>query len=645
MTRKTRDVRQYVELPAIVLALPLAPGTAIEKPERLILTLDGHSLDLGALCFLRRGERRRGRNNKILRPTPVDPSSLSPERVGSVKRLIKFFSDRLADDGYRPASIIGQFSTLKRFIDWCDSKGHNGALTGGPETYAAYKDFVDYLRESIRNNSMRRAHAWDLQLGVEKILRDFLNVHDLLRGVNRIYHPKGDDTPTEPPDETALAKASALSEAVFLGFTDFVVRKLPYPYKLALPLYLGWEDNWLWIFPDQQWCVPPTLREKVSASQRKNRNYNYVEGRLITDEEATLIYKTPSRGRQELKRATENIARANRESHHHSRIQVAIKAHNAFVNLFMTQTGVTLQIARDLRWSEENEYSVGAIQQGFREIKWRANGKEIHIVLRSQFLPLFRKYLSLRSAMLGKRRFPYLFLTFGVNFNEPPSKMTTGVITSVFDTLHRIDPSITRITARALRSAKQDFHITRDDPTIAAAILAHSESTARRHYSAGTKSTHYEQITTFLGKVKQAAIHRIVILRRTSNNNCRDSDVGGCQKYGSPASLDASAPIRPDCTKPEGCLFCTEYRVHADELDLRKLASCAYVVERTINAPGAGVYFEPVLERIREILDEVTSRGRGALVTRILHEVNVEGKLSPYWEEKLTLLEELEIAS
>ncbi|MFL9895897.1 hypothetical protein [Paraburkholderia sp. RL17-381-BIF-C] len=641
----TTSAVRYVELRPIILSVPLSPRCAIKYPERVILDFGESSLDVGALCFLRRGKRPSGRKKGMpLRSTPVDRSSLLHARIPIVRKLIRFLSDRQTEDGYRLNSVLGQFYNLRIFLDWCDLNEHVNALSGGPESYAAFKAFVDFLQKSIHNNSSRRFTAWQTQLYVEKMLRDFLNIHDLFRNVNRIYQPAGDRTRTEPPNETELAKSAALCEGLFDGFTKLVVDELPFPYKLILPKYLGWKDYWLWIFPDVQWCLAKTMSGERKITRRKNRNYDYIAGKIIDLDEAITIYKRPSIARQEIKRTSEFLMQANRDNRHFFRLMLAIKAHNSFASLFIAQTGITMQVARDIPWNNDDQYTVSNVQQGFRELKWRAGGKPSHAVIRSQFLPLFKKYLSLRRYLLGTQTFPYLFLSLGSNYADSPRKMNGGIFGNLLPSLRRIDPSITSIASRALRSAKQDFHVTRDDPSVAATIMGHTESTANEYYSNGTKTSHYDQMTTFFAKVKQAAIRRIVLLRRSASNNYRASEVGGCINYGSPASLDQVAPITPDCAKPEGCLFCSQCRVHADEIDIRKLASCAYVVERIINLPSAEAYFRPVQDRIREILDEVCSRGREAMVKRILHEVNAEGRLSPYWEEKLALLEELEIA-
>ena len=91
--------------------------------------------------------------------------------------------------------------------------------------------------------------------------------------------------------------------------------------------------------------------------------------------------------------------------------------------------------------------------------------------------------------------------------------------------------------------------------------------------------------------------------------------VGACASFGAPQPVEGNVPAIPDCRRAEGCLFCDKFRVHADERDTRKLLSCRYCIQQTSHLAASEEQFQrpfnPILERIQAILDEVDRREAG----------------------------------
>ena len=123
--------------------------------------------------------------------------------------------------------------------------------------------------------------------------------------------------------------------------------------------------------------------------------------------------------------------------------------------------------------------------------------------------------------------------------------------------------------------------------------------------------------------------------------------VGKCSSFGNPHKSSA-APLTPDCKGPEGCLFCDNFKVHADERDTRKLISCRYCLQQSAHLTASEEHclalFGPIFDRIAVILSEVRRRQAG-LVERIEHEVVNDGELDPYWASKLEMLVNLELTA
>ncbi len=108
-----------------------------------------------------------------------------------------------------------------------------------------------------------------------------------------------------------------------------------------------------------------------------------------------------------------------------------------------------------------------------------------------------------------------------------------------------------------------------------------------------------------------------------------------------------SITVQPDCRSIEGCLFCDQYRVHADTSDIRKLLSCRHCVRLVSRRAGAlGEYessFGVVLRRIDFLLDELRLR-EAALVDQIEFDVDANGNLDAFWSTKIDQLYELGVA-
>lgn len=630
--------------PIEVVDLPIDDHIEIEQPERVVIKIGKSSVDIGSLCYIRRSKTPRKRSCKNhTYSSEVELSSLSKERCRHVVRLIQFLSGRLSSGGYRSNTVIGNYAVLKAFIDWCDDRQFHDALSGESGTYTAFKAYIDYLREQVNCHMMRPAYATGMQHKISKLLESIFDLHDLDRNVELMPHSRADIVHVEPPSESDLAKLCGLSHAVFEGVANFVLNVSPYPYRLELPHYLNWAPQGLWIFPEQQWCMPPHLLLHRATRARKNPNYDYLHGRVLTFEEAIEMPTGKKPTRYDATRTKMLVAAANDDPRHYYRLRAAMLAHNCFLVLFSAQTGLNPSVVCALKWAEG--MAVDPAQQGFRELKWRAGGKQVSVVIRSNFLPVFKKFLALRSYIMGDEEHDSLFISRGPNFTYELQAAPTSVVSAAQKILRRIDPDLKIIPARGLRAAKQDFHMSQSDPATAAQIMGHSEEVALRAYSAGTKTNHFVEMSGFLASVKQAAQRRVVMSDAEANGETKHGSLGYCVGINYPAPIADNVPVVPDCQKHEGCLFCDKYRVHADAVDVRKLASCAYVIEQTLSVPGADEHFRPVLQRIDEVLGEISCHaGNSGMVAQIVRQVKVNGDLDPYWAAKWTLLSEIEIA-
>jgi len=369
--------------------------------------------------------------------------------------------------------------------------------------------------------------------------------------------------------------------------------------------------------------------------------YDYSRGKVASPSDIESYFPAKRELNKAIKQANDNISTVNDNFRHKFRTQMGMLAQRAFFIKFLAVTGMNLAQGLTLKWT--GDYQISAEQQTFRSIKYRADGKEVVFSVEKGFIKEFKSFLTLRKYLLADQNCDTLFFTFGTNQNGAPKKLNSQVIYLTYTQLQLIDPLIPRINSRQLRVKKADFLINETDVSVTAMMLNNTEETVRKHYAAGSYTKTITEVSDFFEKLTKYS----VIIKESDVDNLTEVAVGECRKKGSPNSLKTNIAILPDCRQPEGCLFCDQFVVHADEKDIRKLISCRYCIKLTSPLSDSKEHFDklfsPVFQRIQFILDEIknSSAKCNDLVNRILIEVEEEEELDIYWEKKLQILIEL----
>lgn len=638
----------FVTRPTKILILPLSKKFSATHPERVILRFSSDSsVDVGAICYVRRSgpSTKAASQSGSKAERLVDVNSLDSRRLNVVRKIIEYCSAAIGIQGKRSTTVSSRVYHLVTFLDWADKGGHDFALQDPSVARAVLSAYIEHLREKVRLGKLSNNSAAQKQFLLLDVLSEVLNTDSLRHGLNLLHISKYARQATEPPSEEAQARMLALCQSLFDGLADMVLNNKPYPHKLEVPKYLGASNDSLWIFPSKKWCMPPhELRDRESL----NSGYwalDYANGRVSTAEEIWYRYsynpkKTTRTAHADLsiKSANKAIAEANSNHQDRHRRNAALLAHNAFIVLFLANTGMNWASVQQLGWTEEIE--VGIERQGFRSIKYRAAGRLVSFEIQAVFLASFKKFLVLRSYLLNGEQFESLFLSAG-NFVKSFGPLNTKTLTSIVDTLKRVDPGMPCIMSKQWRAGKSDWLLRHVDPATTALILQNSEKTVLQSYAEGSPTTHLEEMGAFLRQLPNA-----VIAKDFTVANGTESAVGFCSSYGSPRQVGA-APIASDCRGPEGCLFCDKFRVHADAQDTRKLISCRYCLQRTAHMASSEEQlqslFGPIFARIEMLLQEIDTRETG-LVMRITKEVEA-GELDPYWASKLEMLYDLELVA
>jgi hypothetical protein len=624
----------------VVLDLPISDEKYLERPEQIILRFSpGKSIDFGEFCFLTRSRARREKNQG----RKVVLSSISAERIGQVRKLIFNANHTFNLSGSRSMAINNRYDRFMGFLDWCDRNGHSDILSSVDATRSALRDRSRDLRRKVDQHDLHNNSAALEQLHVIDVLEDFFQVDDLVQGLNQITFKKALAVSTVVPDEEAQEKVLACCVALFSGVCDLLLRPtvdgrpVPFPYPLKVPPFINQRDDILWIFPQRQWFG----HQKSSW----NAAYDYETGRVRTVEELirSAVYGTRRDTERAVTAANAHMLKANLDSHHWARIDRGMLGLVSFYVMFLAVTGLNESTASLIPWSEELERNVNnpeTYRQGFRSIKYRAGGRLVSFEIGLRYMPYLKQFLALRAFLLqGKKCESLFFVRQRDRTIVSLEKSNSRLALAFYKRLENLIPGLPRLASKMWRAAKQDHMIRKADPATAALVMQHSLPTAIKAYSNGSQATHESEVGEFLTQLE-----RVVLSSNIASNDVVLRAIGGCSSPNNPVPMDGVIPIEPDCHRAEGCLFCSQYRIHIDERDARKLLSARHCLRISAShGSAAGLHlptFEVLLNRIDEYLN-LLRKENSEMVLHIEDEVDRLGELDPFWAAKLTTLLEL----
>ncbi|WP_155648295.1 hypothetical protein [Burkholderia cepacia] len=605
------------------------------RVDRVVVKLYySQSIDFGALCYLRRDAKKRGAGGG----RRVDFESYSRSRASSIRRLVEVVKDSSVSGSVRPYTLIARFRSFSRFIDWCDENSHGDVLQGIGSAQAAYREWSADIRRRVDQHLLGQNSGAMEQRQVAIVLQDFYEVDDFAQGVNVLTQTKYLVQSTVLPDDQARSSVLAWCECLFRGFSDLVLNRTTsgglnqFPYALEVPRCENYPNGRIWIFPLNDWSFDAPV----------GYVYDRDFGRIRSLSEVERFYSKPRDAAIAVARAEKIIAAANADPHHPGRLWRGITACYAFHLLFMAVTGMNAASSADVPWSDDIARAVEnpvIARQGIRVIKYRAGGKSQEFEIGVMYMPIFRQYLRLREFLLMGRKWEYLFFSYDPRRSTVIRRFRPAGVHHFYTILRKLSPDVPKISPRQWRASKQDYVVRKGDPILAATVMQHSVATSIENYSNGTEADHFMEMGAYLGLAENA---KNVILTRGAV--VAERSTGACATPDEPKPIIDSPPVEPDCKRGEGCLFCEKYRIHADEVDARKLLSARHCIRVSARYAGSveeqNEAFGPVLRALEFYLDLIRSRDT-ALVERLEREVDVDGELSPFWATKLDTLIEL----
>ena len=264
--------------------------------------------------------------------------------------------------------------------------------------------------------------------------------------------------------------------------------------------------------------------------------------------------------------------------------------------------------------------------------------KKVSFAIQSEFMDDFKTYLKLREYVLeklGEPNYKYLFIG-SIKFGLNHLRLNGGASAIIRKSFEKIAP-FNLNGNRKIRITKGLWVRRRYGVSISAYVLQHTLSTSITSYSGTDPETTKLELTKFYDQIND--IH----LKREEST---PTESGNCIDIESPYFMDKTPESLKICGK--GCLFCKNFRVHTDKVDLHKLYSCLFgILQLKVLAHDKTHWeetYNPLVIRIESLIESIVLTDKETLA-KVKQQVFVlvfeEQVLTTYWANKLQLLSDL----
>lgn len=542
------------------------------------------------------------------------------------KKITEYMIDLSMSDyqlGRTSSTINGKNSNIIAFFDWID-KNKLDLNDSKESAIYIFQAYTLFLKSKIRDGSIKNQTASMKQADIRNMLHTVYNDKENQIGSSASLIPR-------TKQRTSKTKKSSTTDQkyhyqfyydFFHQVSDFILENKQFPIKLKL-------------VNKETWCLP----SKYMFFSREDKvfpyGFNYLDG---TVKEVDVLAKERDCSLKHAKMMINNFSNTLDKANKYrsqKRLYLATHALKAFYMLFLANTGMNDSTAATLKWN--SSYSIEKKRHKFRNIKYRAGNKIVEFEIGSSFVKDFKKFLELRSYVLGEKLFEYLFFVGSGDSVSLSPRQEQGSFSSIINKRFKnhIDSDLPTITSRILRVNKT-YQSIKQHGIIAASQLAQTSiSTLIEHYQGASDELVTEEFGEYFNTL--------------NNNLFNNSDeqietaIGRCSSTNSPKQLKVPQNFI-GCDKKEGCLFCESYRLHAEKEDINKIYSLKYIINECKYIARDEEHFKSVygvvLNRIDNISQELIQRDYVTKKEMKEFEMDVfeNENLHPYWEHKLKTL-------
>ncbi|WP_188705191.1 hypothetical protein [Silvimonas iriomotensis] len=576
-------------------------------------------LDVGRICFADVAPTYRSRNALA---AMVMHESLDIRRIAAVERYANYIYQQ-KKAGKREYTIRSEAHSFITFCHWTDRNSFPNPLVSSDDALLAAEKYFQFVKKRIVAGEISAVYGRGLQFECLNPL-EFIWEEEDFRGKLELLST---ESTSERPVELKYALSQfgdrlRTSVSLFNELYDFLINFKPFPHALNIQIEESGAPQKICIIPQH-----PVLKWHNRESTFADNVYCKEEYRIRTVDEIAHLFRFKSEARKLVKSTQKDLDEANSDPRHRTRMHFAQIAIWAFLDIFIAVTAMNPANVFELPWIGEYKVTNGPAR--FKSIKYRANRKEVHFVLATQILPIFKKYLEIRSFFQPHESCNYLFFQSGRKKHGHYHCNKIISHSSYFKSLKFLSSELKNITYRDWRRLKSVWGVDHFDSYLVSRLLQNDERTLKRKYGRPSRTQVAGELTDFFGQI-------VIVSNRAKLDNARDIAIGECSGSQLPEEISKSAPISPNCTQPEGCLFCRNYVVIPDEKDVRKLLSCLYVINTTKSwnrsSEELADYFDRIISRIKEVVNAIgdISPENKQLINEIQLEVDDRGMLDPY---------------
>lgn len=566
-------------------AFPFSKPPSIWAPERSVLQLaHGRRVLMFVWCHLER--RLTGPINSY------DPASLSAMRVAALPRAIQRMSDYFLFRNSSSRTISATLYAFSQFLAWIDNNEHNRrfepVLSDPDSALEALELYYRHLKWKIQASAIGRTTGAQAAYTTLQVLSTIHN----RQYAEEIEHISSDKRkPTRAPKSEDVAHFLSTLTAIF----DSVLRILQSSTSVC---------------SDGAWCLS-----------------------ISTDDEREMV---------ELPEG-------------YSRARLIDLAAMSYVGMVICDSGVNLaQIQSYVEPEDLSEQLIEPDRVSLTQkiVKLRAGGKIVPVTMSAVTFTRLQHFINIRHQLIELLGCDDIIPFFyGCDYKTVIGRsrktrlrigsMEPEAIKPIGDQfLHQLRKKVAaagaelpKVTLRQLRAHKQQHLVRHYGLKVAADAMGHTIATAVKAYCAAQEGVQANDIGRFM-----SSLHKTVVLRNHEQfNRLVPVPVGGCVSHGNPIPSDPAPLFEPNCLKTEGCFFCENFRIHADEEDLRKLLSCRSVLQKIAHLQGESAHsdgvYEAVLDRIEFLSCELQRILKPETFERIEAET-VAGSLTRYWSIK-----------
>lgn len=583
----------------------------------LILNVDGYRVFIFKFVYIDYFASRNG--------IFVNIKSYSETNLNFAKYMYeKIIIDK--NNGSSSNSLHSKINNFFHILKWANDNKFifNDSISNAKNIFQEYSIYLKQCyREGIYTKAQNEKHR-----SAHKMLKSIYNDdNNYILGDIRLISSSSNESTTVRSDEEESQYHYNFYSKIFNQITDFVLNKQNYPLRLDL-------------VNNGYWCLPSSKKRYIEINSNNSiQAFDSSRGVIKKVEELMTQYQVNKYRAEKQVRMLDNSFRQNNTKYSRSRLELAKIAQKAFYMLFLSNTGMNDSNACTLEWRKE--YNTNKNKVKFSAIKYRANGETVDFQIQSKFIISWKKYLLLRQYILQGKHFNHLFFEGYGNKAYLSKGQKLGSYSSYINNKFSkiFDVNLPKISSKILRVNKIT-KVAKNHGLIAATDIAqNSLSTLIRHYQGENKETTGIQLTDYFEQLNKSIFN--------NNDRINETAIGACASEIKYNHTDKNQKNFIDCSKKESCLFCRDYRLHADKKDLQKLYSLKYVINECKYIAKSENHFisvyGDVLKRIDNIEKQVLEDKKMTPneMNLIKNEVFEKEILHPYWEHKLEMLLEI----